>query len=76
MVAPLNVHMSLTLADAASGPMRAITGAFEGLQKVVNGLDARLNAVAASINNVGRASNASGLGTLTTQTAEDRTSVV
>jgi hypothetical protein len=48
----MNVSMSLTLADAASGPLRAFAGLLEQLGKVAASTVTRLDGVAASITGV------------------------
>lgn len=61
----MQVQMSLTLADAASGPLRAFTGQMEALKSATNTVGARLEAIAAGISNVSRAASAaSGVSTL------------
>jgi hypothetical protein len=47
--------MTLTLADTASGPLRAFTAQMQQLQTATNGVAQRLNQVAAGITAVGRA---------------------
>lgn len=54
-MATMNVAMSLTLADAASGPLRAFTAIVEQLEAAANGATTRLNALAASITKTGAA---------------------
>lgn len=52
----LNVQMSLTLADAASGPLRGFTSLVERLGALSTGLGAKLEAVALGVSNIGKAS--------------------
>ena len=57
----MNLRMTLTLADAASGPLRAFVGLMEQVNALARAGAPRLEAFAAGITNIGRAASASGV---------------
>jgi hypothetical protein len=64
-MAQMNVQMSLTLTDTASGPLRAFTTQMERLSGLTNALSGRLNSIASGISAIGTATaKASGVSAL------------
>ena len=57
----LSVKMSLTLADAASGPLRAFTQMLEGLKGVSAGIAKQLDGITAAIGSINRVAGATSL---------------
>jgi hypothetical protein len=55
-MADLSLRMSLSLADAASGPLRAFIGQLERIRAIAGGLDKQLGGVSAGIGAISRSS--------------------